>query len=366
MSELKNFLPKKIFEFLSKGVLGQDDVLKYVSVAIYRHLNHLRAGNMLLIGNSGTGKTTIMQTIRSLYDTYEELKIFRVMVIMNANMLIGEDEADVQCIRLFRNIEEKVRNLLGKDINEETLKEYMENATVCLDEIDKISAKISGKVNVSGIAIQQALLTIMEGETVIYETAITENGKTKHVKIPLDTSRLLFICGGAFEELYDQVYNQVVNPSEKRKLKSQIIVGKKGVSFESKFSLKDFLAFEDLFRYGMVPQFISRFSAMVVLNNLSVEDLKNILENAVDSPYRDSKGYFGNMNMDLNLTDDAVELIATHAAESTRIGARALREVFGKIITTLEFDPFSSDKAVKDGNRYTLTITKEMAENTLK
>jgi ATP-dependent Clp protease ATP-binding subunit ClpX len=242
----------------------------------------------------------------------------------------------------------------------------MENATVCLDEIDKISTKVSGKVNVSGIAIQQALLTIMEGETIVYETAITENGKTTHVKIPLDTSKLLFICGGAFEELYDQVYNQVVNPSEKRTLKSQIIVGKKGVSFESKFSLKDFLVFEDLFRYGMVPQFISRFSAMVVLNNLSVEDLKNILENAVDSPYRNSKGYFDSMNIDLNLADDTVELIATNAAENTRIGARALREIFSKIITTLEFDPFSSDKVVKDGDRYTLTITKEMAEKALK
>ena len=97
-----------------------------------------------------------------------------------------------------------------------------------------------------------------------------------------------------------------------------------------------------------------------------VSPFQFILENAVDSPYRESKGYFGNMKVDLHLTDEAVELIATHAAESTRIGARALREVFGKIITALEFDPFSSGKLVKDGNRYTLTITKEMAENTLK
>lgn len=366
MSTLKNFLPKKIFEVLSKGVLGQDDVLKYVSVALYRHINHSRAGNILLIGNSGTGKTTIMKTIRALYDVYEELKTFRVMVIMNANMLIGEDEADVQCIRLFKNIEEKVRTLVGKDINEKMLKEYMENATVCLDEIDKISAKVSGKVNVSGIAIQQALLTIMEGETIIYETAITEDGKTKNVKIPIDTSNVLFICGGAFEGLYDQVYNQVVNSGERRPLKSHIVVGKNGVSFESKFNLKEYLVFEDLFRYGMVPQFISRFNAMVVLNNLSVGDLKKILKNAEDSPYRDSKEYFNNMSINLNLTEDAMELIATHAAENTRIGARALGEVFSKIITTMEFDPFSSDKVVKDGDRHTLTITKEMAEEALK
>lgn len=366
MSELKNFLPKKIFEVLRKGVLGQDDVLKYVSVAVYRHINYSRASNLLLIGNSGTGKTTIMKAIKALYDAYEELKIFRVMVIMNANMLIGEDEADVQCIRLFKNIEDKVRTLLGKDVNEKILKEYMENATVCLDEIDKISARVSGKVNVSGIAIQQALLTIMEGETIIYETAVTENGETKNVKIPIDTTKLLFICGGAFEELYDQVYQQVVTPGEKRRLKSQIVVGKNGVSFESKFDLKDYLVFEDLFRYGMVPQFISRFNAMVVLNNLSVEDLKKILNNAADSPYRYSKEYFNNMNIELNLTEEAMDLIATHAAENTRIGARALREVFSKIITTMEFDPFSSDKVVKDGDKYTLTITKEMAEEALK
>ena len=366
MSQLKNFLPKKIFEFLRKGVLGQDDVLEYVSVALYRHINHSRAGNLLLIGNSGTGKTTIMRAIRALYDAYEELKIFRVMVIMNANMLIGEDEADVQCMRLFKSIEDKVRNLVGKEINENTLKAYMENATVCLDEIDKISARVSGKVNVSGIAIQQALLTIMEGETIIYETAVSENGNTKNVKIPIDTSKLLFICGGAFEELYDQVYHQVVNAGERRRLKSQIVVGKNGISFESKFNLKEYLVLEDLFRYGMVPQFISRFNAMVVLNNLSIEDLKKILKDAADSPYRNSKEYFNNMNIDLDHTEDAMELIATHAAENTRIGARALGEVFSKIMTTMEFDPFSSDKVVKDGDGYTLTITKEMAEEALK
>ncbi len=116
----------------------------------------------------------------------------------------------------------------------------------------------------------------------------------------------------------------------------------------------------------MAPQFISRFSAMVVLSNLSVENLKAILKNAADSPYRDSKEYFGTMNIDLNLSEDAIELIATHAAESTRIGARALREVFSKMITALEFDPFSSEKVVKDGNRYTLAITKEVAEKALR
>lgn len=366
MSELKNFLPKKIFEFLRKGVLGQDDILKYVSVAIYRHINNSKAGNLLLIGNSGTGKTTIMKTIKALYDAYEELKIFRVMIIMNANMLIGEEETDVQCGRLFKNIEDKIRTLVGKDVSEKMLKEYMENATVCLDEIDKISAKVSGKVNVSGIAIQHALLTIMEGETIIYETTVDENGTTRNVKIPIDTSKLLFICGGAFEELYDQVYQQVVTAGEKRRLKSQIVIGKNGVSFESKFNLRDYLMFEDLFRYGMVPQFISRFNVMAVLNNLSVEDLKIILKGAADSPYGYSKEYFSNMNIELKLTEDAMELIATHAAENTRIGARALREVFSKIIMTMEFDPFSSDKVVKDGDGYTLTITREMAEEVLK
>ena len=72
------------------------------------------------------------------------------------------------------------------------------------------------------------------------------------------------------------------------------------------------------------------------------------------------------MNINLNLTEDALELISAHAVENTRIGARALGEVFSKIITTMEFDPFSSDKVVKDGDRYTLTITKEMAEEALK
>jgi len=360
------FLPKKIHEFLHTKVLGQTEALEFISVAIYKHIHHQRAGNLLLIGNSGSGKTTIMNAIKAFYDSYEELKVFRIMVIMNANMLGGEDESDVQCLRLFKAVENKARSILGEEITAEQLKAYMENATICLDEVDKISSRIAGKVNVAGLAIQQALLTIMEGETVHYETTLKKNGIAELIKIPIDTRGLLFVCGGAYEELYDQVYSMVISKEDKRQLKPQMIIGREGkIRFESRFSLKEFLKFEDLFRYGMVPQFISRFNAAVVLNNLNKENLKQIMLTAQDSPYCISRDYFQSMNIRLELTEEAFDLIAEDAEENSRIGARALREVFSRIITRFEFDPFDTGMLVQDGEKWILRIDENMVKSAI-
>jgi len=368
VSDQSEFIPTKIHEYLKRRVLGQAEALEYISVALYKHIHHQRAGNLLLIGNSGSGKTTIMNTIKSFYEAHEKLKEFRIMVIMNANMLGGEDESDVQCLRLFKAIENKVRTLLGEDLTPELLQTYMERATICLDEVDKVSSRIAGKVNVAGLAIQQALLTIMEGETVHYETIMKVDGESRLIKIPIDTHGLLFICGGAFEELYDQVYAMVISKEDKRQLKPQMVVGLEGkITFESKFSLSEFLQFEDLFRYGMVPQFISRFNAAVVLNNLSRSDLKQIMLTAYDSPYRISCEYFQTMGIQLELTEEALDLIAEHAAENSRIGARALREVFSHIITRYEFDPFGSNvlQEKKDSQGWLLRVDKKMVSAVL-
>ncbi len=360
------FLPKKINEFLCTRVLGQAEALEFISVALYKHIHHQRAGNLLLIGNSGSGKTTIMNAVKAFYDAFEELKVFRIMVIMNANMLGGEDESDVQCMRLFKAIENKARSLLGEDLTSEQLKAYMESATVCLDEVDKISSRIAGKVNVAGLAIQQSLLTIMEGETVHYETTLKVGGTSTLIKIPIDTRGLLFICGGAYEELYDQVYSMVISKEDKRQLKPQMVVGREGkISFESRFSLKEFLKFEDLFRYGMVPQFISRFNAAVVLNNLDRETLKRIMQTAFDSPYCISRDYFQSMNIRLELTEGAMDLIAGNAEENSRTGARALREVFSRIITRFEYDPFGSGELNQKGDSWILRIDEKMVKSAI-
>lgn len=364
---MKNkMIPEDIFNYLSKKVLGQDAVLKQISVSVYKHINGIKWGNIFLIGNSGTGKTTIMKSIRQFYRDHEKLHKFKAMAVMNANTLVDED-GEVNINRVFKNVEADVRNLLGPRVTALKLKEYMENATVCFDEIDKISSRISGRVNVTGIIIQQAVLTILEGETIYFETRVVEDGKRKAVKIPIDTSKILFICGGAFEELYDQVYALVGSETDEREFKTETrwdeIRGR--LDKEIYFTLKEYLKLSDLYIYGMVPQFISRFSSIAVLEDLKKEELKQILFSADDSPYINSKEYFKSMGIGLELSEDALELIATHAEKNPRIGARALREVFNRLISEIQFDPFGTDKLVKTGNRLHIQVDKETAQRYL-
>jgi ATP-dependent Clp protease ATP-binding subunit ClpX len=238
------------------------------------------------------------------------------------------------------------------------MKEYIENATVCIDEIDKISSKISGKVNPTGISIQQSLLTLLEGETVLLETKIYDGGGEQKVKLPIDTSRMLFVCGGAFEELYDQVYKTIAGHGDERTFREVAQTdGRGGIRYRISFSLKESLKLSDLFTYGMYPQFISRFHTIAILDNLSKDNLKQIMLQADDSPFRFAREYFGSMGVDLRLTDDALDLIATYALEDLRIGARALREVFGRIIADLEFDPSRSEGVAKtEDGEIALTI----------
>ncbi len=343
------FLPRSIFDYLSGKVLGQQDVLRLISVSLYKHIHDLKAGNVLFIGNSGTGKTTVMKAVNDFYDEHEELERFRVMIIINANTLAAENEGEDRTLRLFKKIEAKIRALHGSELDAATLGRYMENATVCIDEVDKISARISGKANVEGISIQYALLTLLEGEKYNYSTEILENGTAQRVDVPIDTSKMLFICGGAFEELFDQVYTLIVNRRDERRLKEVSEVdkaadGSVSVRTTVRFTLKDYLKLTDLFTYGMMPQFISRFSSVAIFENLGKEDLKRIMITADDSPLRYSRDYFKHMGITLQVTDKALDVIADEGMKNARIGARALREIYTGLIAPLEFDPFSSDK----------------------
>jgi len=344
--------PPEIYEYLAQRVLGQDDVLRKIAVVVYKHIHGISGGNILLIGNSGTGKTTIMKAVRQFYQDRPELRRFTVMAVMNANTLIDE-QGEVNVHRMFKNIEVIARNLLGPEVTAASLREYMEGATICLDEVDKISARVAGRVNVSGITIQQAVLTVMEGETVYFDTHLRRGDQVEAVKIPLDTGKLLFISGGAFEELYDQVYKLIEDKKDERRLQEVAVWNDEEGRMNRKivFKLKECLKLSDLFGYGMMPQFISRFSAVAVLDDLSPRDLRQILLTAEDSPYRHSRAFFQSMGLDLRLTDDALDAIAGHAALNTRIGARALREIFNRIAARIEFDPLQSGLLrPEDGN----------------
>ncbi|MHC1712090.1 MAG: AAA family ATPase [Solidesulfovibrio sp.] len=366
----KVLLPTDINAFLADRVLGQEDLLKRISVSIYKHIHGLPAPNVLLIGNSGTGKTTLMQAIAAFYDAYEELARFRVMIIINANTLSPEVEGEDRTTRLFRKLEARVKVLFGADLTAEELKAYLENATVCVDEVDKISGRISGKANVEGITTQYALLTMLEGEQFLYRATVMENGREVEADIPLDTGKLLFICGGAFEELYDQVYSCIVNRRDERRLKEVSEVERKAdgsVSVRTlvRFKLRDYLRLADLFAYGMMPQFISRFGTIAMLEDLGKKELRQILLNSANSPLRLCLEYFRHMGIRLQVTDGALTAMAEAAAKNSRIGARALREIFNGLIACHEFDPCNSAKYVTTDKGPTLTIDQATVEEYL-
>jgi len=360
----KQSLPTDIDAFLATRVLGQAELLRRISVSLYKHIHGLPAPNVLLIGNSGTGKTTLMQAIVAYYETMEALRRFRVMIIINANTLAAEMEGEDRTTRLFRKLEARARVLFGTRLSAEELRGYLENATVCVDEVDKISGRISGKPNVEGITTQYALLTLLEGEQFLYRTTVWENGREAEAELTLDTGKMLFICGGAFEELYDQVYGQIVNRRDDRRLKEVSEVEKRpdgsmSVRTVARFRLRDYLRLADLFVYGMMPQFISRFGSIAMLEELGKEELRQILIGAANSPLRLSMEYFRHMGIRLLVTDVALSAIAEAAAKNSRIGARALREIFNGLIAPHEYDPSHSPKFARTDKGPTLTIDQE-------
>jgi len=367
LRDLATITPPEIFKELQKGVLGQSTALRYTSVAVYKHTTGKVPGNILLIGNSGTGKTTIMNNIQRMYHDVSEYRPFRAMTIINANLLVDAERLEFQPARLLAAVEQRARALVGEEPTAEELKATMERATICIDEIDKMSSIVAGKPNAIGVVLQQGLLTLMEGEVVLHRTHAWEDGKEREVTLSVDTRHMMFICGGAFEGLYDQVYLRVVKPGSGEKLKSQAIQTADGqVRIETRFALSDFLKPEDLFEYGMVPQFMARFDDVVMLRDLDEQVLQEILLKSVDSPYLRSKRYFDVLGIDLEIEDVAAAMIAEQAAKSTRTGARALRTVFGRIVNRLEFDPWVFEGLEKvEGGGQRLLISAEMVRRAI-
>ncbi|MFH1539381.1 MAG: AAA family ATPase [bacterium] len=361
-------MPKDIYKEINKDIIGQDEMLRFVSVAIFKHVLGEKFGNLLLIGNSGTGKTATMQAMERMYARLDFFKDHRVVIRMNANTLAEEDEGGVvKGRRLFRMLDERARLILGngkQPVTPENLKKLIEHGTVCVDEIDKISSRIGGKPNVLGIAIQQSLLTLMEGEDMLYDTSIIEDGQLKQYTIPIDTGNILFICGGAYEELYNQVYSRIFQEGKQEKLSRMIYDEYGKVQFKQIFTLKDNLMQEDLFVYGVLPQFLSRFDNAVVLNDLSVNDLLVIFQEPEQSVYKRSKAFFKKFDVELSITERAARMIAHEAANHPRVGARALKEVYGKVIKLFEYDPYSAPGIQEFDGKYELLIDEDIVKKT--
>lgn len=351
--------PTEIFQRLREGVLGQNEALRYVAVAIYKHTTGAAAGNLLLIGSSGTGKTTIMNNLQRLYDETPEYRPFRAVAIINANLLVDPDRLEFRPDRLLAAIEQRVRSVLGPNPTAEALQESISQATICIDEIDKMATVIAGKPNPLGVVLQQGLLTLLEGERLTWSTHATVNGVEKDVRLPVDTKGMMFICGGAFEGLYDQVYLRVTKPGSGERLKTHTARDASGqVRIEERFALADFLKPRDLFDYGMVPQFLARFDKTVLLADLGFESLREILLHSYDSPFVRSKRFFSTLGIELVLEDLAASLIAEQAAKDSRTGARALRPIFSEIVNPLEYNPWDDEALEKTGEaRWRISIS---------
>ncbi len=364
---VRDITPKRIFAALAEGVLGQERALEFVAVGIYKHATGTMPGNLLLIGNSGTGKTTIMSNVQRLYQEVPAFRDLRAMTIINANLLVDSDRMEFRPDRLLAAVEQRARAVIGHPPSAAELKALMERATICVDEIDKMSAVVAGKPNPIGVVLQQGLLTLMEGEVVPYRAHVVEEGEEKARVLDIDTKGMMFICGGAFEGLYDQVFYRVTSPGSGEKLKSTAIRTADGqVRIETRFSLGDFFRIEDLFAYGMVPQFVARFDNVVILNDLTVDVLKEILLRAAHSPFLRTRAYLRLFDIELQLEDLAAALIAEQAERQSRTGARALRGLWGKVANAIEFDPFAAPNLEpKPGGGYVLTITAAMVRQAL-
>jgi ATP-dependent Clp protease ATP-binding subunit ClpX len=292
---------------------------------------------MLLIGNSGSGKTTLMRAIELFLAQSESLQNYANVIRMNANVLAEERQGYGNAVlgRLYTN----ARKRLGPSATPDEIVQAVERGIVFVDEVDKIRANVRGEANVRGIVAQEALLTLMENENVEFEV----DGKMHAV----NSSGILFVAGGAFEELYESVLRRATIGQDVAPLKPTVVVSASGeVREEMPFHLGDYLKYDDLFRYGMTPQFISRFESIIVLNDLGEPDLARIFVEPERSIFRTSRAYFERFGIDLQITRGALLAIAWDAARQKRLGARALRETFRRVIRSLEFDPATQNGKV--------------------
>jgi ATP-dependent Clp protease ATP-binding subunit ClpX len=326
--------PVRIAAALAKRVFGQQEAVREISVALTKKLADLKVGNILLIGSSGSGKTTLMRAVEELLAATPALALRSTAVRVHANILGEDAEQGRAGERLLHRLLARARDQLGPEAPLERVIARASHGLVFIDEVDKIRSRVGDKVQVSGIRAQEALLTLIENEAVPLRLPEWAGGGT----VQVDSSHLLFICAGAFEGLYEEVFRRVML-SEGQDLKATTVSSSGRIQEEVRFSLRDWLRSEDLFEYGMTPQFLSRFDAVVILDPLNEAELFKIFAESPDFGLRQSRAYFASLGLKLELSESAARRIAAEAARQPRLGARALKEVFRRVIRAYEFDP---------------------------
>jgi len=340
-SEIKLLTPKEIKAHLDEYVIGQQRAKKIISVAVYNHYKRILYGvdsdveiqksNILVIGPTGSGKTLIARTLSKLLDV--PLAIADATALTEAGY-VGED---------VENVLLKLIQAADWDI------ERAEKGIIFIDEVDKVSRLSENRSitrDVSGEGVQQALLKIVEGSVV----NVPPGGGRKHPNqefIQIDTSNILFICGGAFDGLGDIIEKRLEGST----------VGFLG-NAKSKMKKDDIYALaepEDLVKYGLIPELIGRLPVIATLKELEEDDLIKVLTEPKDAIIKQYEVLFEIDDVKLTFEEDALRAIAKKAIQRGT-GARGLRAIIEEAMVDIMFN-------LPEYKGYEVIITKDVIEN---